>query len=419
MARRGFLFQPFRPAARHGRAPGPSIRVGGPGERPEREAIPRLDNLSAQANLNGGRPRGHLVRRPWPTGLGDPALERQADSLAERIRRGGSARPRPGSQTPRPTLSPPDGGRPLGPQGRELAQRGLGLDPAGIRVHEGPEAARTAAALGARAFADGSHIWLGDGERSDDRELMAHELAHLAQGVPGVHPRSATWLERRAWLSFFDHYLPRRFLNNYMDDTGTPITLSFTDMLACNPIVNIRRSRDFASELAALQAQVKTSNAGGTPTPAIKYIEVSGPGQAMTNGTLGNFTIHYKGVLSVQPDGSWLFAGSMEFYDIWDFDPKPFGTSGRSTAGEIKTRVAAYGLPGSPFKIFSVPAPCVQSGTDPRAVWAGGAPTHVGDQSGRAGADVDVGAVGGAPGGPDVEVAGGDAGAQSAEDLNP
>jgi hypothetical protein len=418
MARRGFLFQPFSPAARHGRAPGPGTGTarGGAGGRQERLAVPGPDNLSVQANLGGQKQR--QARRGQPGG-GDPALERQADALAEQARRGASLHPRDGTQIQRPSLTPPDGGRPLGPETRELAERRLGLDPSAIRVHDGVDAQRAASAIGARAFADGGHIWLGPGEREGDRDLMAHELAHLTQGVPGVHPRSATWLERRAWLSFFDHYLPRRFLNNYMDDTGASITLDLMDMMAVNPIVNIRRSPDFATELGALQAQVKASNAAGTPAPAAKYIEISGPGQAMTNGTLGNFTIHYKWALMVQPDGSWLFSGIMDFYDIWDFDPKPFGTSGRSTAGEIKTRVAAYGLPGSPFKIFSVPAPCVQSGSDARAVWAGGTPTHVGDQAGRAGADVEVGGAGGEALGPEGAAGGAEAGAQSAEDLNP
>jgi hypothetical protein len=204
-----------------------------------------------------------------------------------------------------------------------------------------------------------------------------------------------------------------------MDDTGAPITLTLQEMMDVNPIVNIRRSPGFGTELAALQAQVQTSNAAGTPAPAMKYIEVSGPGQALTNGTLGNFTIHYKGVLSVNSDGTWTFVGLMEFYDVWDFDPKPFGTSGRSTAGEVKTRVASAFLPGKPFEIFSVLAPSVQSGSDKRAVWPGGTPQHVGDQAGRAGADVDVGGAVGAAGGPETEVGGGEVGAQSAEDLNP
>ena len=369
----------------------------------------RLDNLTVQ-RLNAGRD-----------------LEREADLTADRIRRGGATRF--GVRNPAPsTLTPAGAGQPLQPGIRELAVRGLGLDADRIRVHSDREAQGIAMAAGARAFADGAQIWLGPGEREQDQELMAHELVHVAQGEPGLHLRKGTWLERRAWLSFFDHYLPRKFLNNYMDDSGAAITLSQQEMVDCNPIVNIRRSDGFANELAGLQTQVRGYNAAGTPAPAIKFIEVNGPGQAMTNGTLGNFTIRYKGLLTVTPAGEWVFTGTMEFYDIWDFDPKPFGSSGRSTAGELKTRLAAYGLPGMPFEIFSVPTPLVQTGSDKQAVWAGWTPVFAGDQAGRAGADVEVSGAGGevgggvvaGPPGADVGAAGGgELGAQSAEDLNP
>jgi hypothetical protein len=348
----------------------------------------------------------------------EAALERDADARGRRIERGTPDAPRI-SPTARNTLQPTDSGRPLSGSAARMARSTLGEQAGQIRLHDDPLARLTASALQARAFADGRDIWLGPGESEHDRALMAHEMAHVAQGEPGLHLRSATWLERRAWLSFFDHYLPRKFLNNYMDDSGAPITLGAQEMIDINPIVNIRRSEDFATELAALQAQVKASNASEKPAPAVKYLEVKGPGQAMTNGTLGNFTITYKGILTVHPDGNWTFIGTMEFYDVWDFDPKPFGTSGRSTAGEVKTRVAANFLPGRSFEIFSVPAFLVQSGADRRAVWAGGAPQFVNDRAGRAGADIEVGTGGGEVGGPVGETGGGEVGAQSAEDLNP
>lgn len=323
-----------------------------------------------------------------------------------------------------------DPGSRLSPQSQRLAKQRFDHDFSQVRLHRGPDADMAASMLGARAFTQGNDIWLGNGASESDRGLMAHELAHVAEQSNGVYLRAATWLERRAWLSFFSHYMPRKFLNNYMDDTGNPITLTLQEMQDINPRVNINhpRSRQFKRELAALQQQMLDSAGnGGEAVPQVKYIEVSGPGQAMTNGTLGNFTIKYKGMLTVMPDGNWTFIGTMSFYDIWDFDPKPFGRSGRSTAGELKTRVASTFLPGQAFKIFSVEAPLVQSGQDPRAAWAGGAPQFVNDRAGRAGADIagggDVGGVGGdVAGGPDVGGAdvdiGGETGAQSAEDLN-
>jgi hypothetical protein len=344
-------------------------------------------------------------------------IEREADEIGPRALRGDRTILE-GRGRDVPAVLPPHDGHPLRPETRNLAERTLGLDATGIRVHDDRDAQLTASALGARAFADGRDIWLGAGESELDRDLMAHELSHVAQAEPGLYLRSATWLERRAWLGFFDHYLPRKFLNNYMDDTGAPIVLSLTEMMDVNPIVNIRQSQAFAGELRSLQAQVQASAAAGKPSPAVKYINVNGPGQALTNGTLGNFTIRYSGALVVNTDGNWTFSGVMTFYDIWDFDPKPFGSSGRSTAGEIKTRVASFALPGSSFEITSVPAVFAQTGVDRSATWAGGTPKHVGDKAGRTGADIAVGATGGeVVGAPGVDV-GGEVGAQSAEDLN-
>ena len=374
---------------------------------------------SSRASAHDGPPRPSGRRRrttPESTaGTGwsrrsPRELEHEADEVAARARRGERTLLQ-GRRQDIPSVLPPHAGRPLRPESQQLAERSLGLDSSSIRIHDDEDAQRAASALGARAFADGRDIWLGPGSSELDSDLMAHELAHVAQGEPGLHLRSATWLERRAWLGFFDHYLPRKFLNNYMNDTGTPINLSLTEMIDVNPIVNIRQSRAFERELTALQSQVRASATAGKPAPAVKFIEVHGPGWALTNGTLGNFTIRYHGILTVETDGNWSFTGFMTFYDVWDFDPKPFGTSGRSFAGEVKTRVASVALPGSSFEITSVPAVLTQSGVDRSATWAGGAPTHVPDRAGRAGADVDVG---GETGG---EV-GGEVGAQTAEDLN-
>jgi hypothetical protein len=371
------------------------------GGSPQRE-LPDTPSPGA-GNLATGRARSRQQRQQ--------ASEAGADLAAEALANGRETARAGRQRTPRPMLTPPSAGRALPDHLLSSARAAVGDRVNQLRLHDGAEARDVAGALGAKAFYDGGNIWLGPGASEHDRELLLHELGHAAQGEEGVYLRSATWLERRAWLGFFDHYLPRKFLNNYMDDTGAPITLTQQEMIDVNPIVNIARSPKFQTELAALQAQVQASNVAATPAPAVRFIDVTGPGQAMTNGTLGNFTIHYRGLLTVTTSGDWIFLGTMSFYDVWDFDPKPFGTSGRSTAGELKTRVAAAFLPGSSFEIFSVDTLCIQTGSDPRAVWAGGAPHHVPDKAGRAGADIAVGDVGGG------EV-GGEVGAQSAEDLN-
>ena len=309
---------------------------------------------------------------------------------------------------------PADAGRPLSPSTRDFAESAFGIDFSHVRLHSSQTARTAAASLGARAFAQGQNIWLGPGESESDKSLMAHELTHVVQQRPDmIYLRSATWLERRAWLAFFDQPVPRRLLNNYMDDTGATINLSLAEMIGCNPVVDVKRSPAFMGAVGLLR--------GGGST----HINFSGWGGALTNGTLGNFTINYAGTLVVSTAGNWSFNGMMNFYDYWDFDPKPFGSgSGRPVPAEIKVRVASAALPGRPFNVTSVTAPIRQTNTDRLATW-GAIPTAAPDRAARTGTDIEVGGAGGGDvsgsdvGLPDVgEVGGGESGAQSSEDLN-
>jgi hypothetical protein len=316
----------------------------------------------------------------------------------------------PGQQN-LPSWLPQETGRPLSERIRVPAERRLNADLSAIRLHDSMPAQAAAFLLGAKAFTAANHIYLGPDSSETDAELMTHELIHALQANGAeICLRSATYLERRAWLGFFDHYLPRKFLNNYMDDTGAAITMTQQEMIDCNPIVDLNRSPAFISEVTALKAKK-----GGS-----KAITVSGWGGALTNGTLGNFTINYNGTVNVTPSGDWTFTGKMNFYDYWDFDPKPFNSgSGRPVGAEVKVRVANTLLPGQPFDIKSVDVPVAQKSGDSAATWAGGTPHHVGDKATRSGADIAGGAeAGGGAAGPGGEVGGGEAGAQSSEDLN-
>lgn len=74
---------------------------------------------------------------------------------------------------------------PLPPAILQTMGNRFGADFAAVRLHTDPDAARSAAALRARAFTVGSHIVFGAGEYapSTDRgqRLIAHELAHTIQ----------------------------------------------------------------------------------------------------------------------------------------------------------------------------------------------------------------------------------------------
>jgi hypothetical protein len=64
-------------------------------------------------------------------------------------------------------------------------QRLLGADLGGVIVHDGPDAAGAAGALGARAFTIGRNVVFGAGEYRPDtakgRSILAHELVHTVQ----------------------------------------------------------------------------------------------------------------------------------------------------------------------------------------------------------------------------------------------
>ncbi len=76
-------------------------------------------------------------------------------------------------------------GRPLAPAQRERFESGMGHDFRNVRLHSSGEAARSAADAGARAYTSGDNIVFGEGEYRPGTpagdELLAHELAHVAQ----------------------------------------------------------------------------------------------------------------------------------------------------------------------------------------------------------------------------------------------
>lgn len=387
----------FRPSET--RFPGPSPRRPLPNQD-------RLGNAGSQRMLEmRSRLFGQILRRELPISRGAHPLEHAADRLPDLSTETRTSLHSGTAGTKNPSLIS-ESGSPLNRSLQAECRSQFGNRLEGVRIHKGKESAEAAALLGAEAFTHGRDIFLGERASETDRGLMRHELGHAFQNLDAVQLREATWLERRAWLAFFDHYLPRKFLNNYMDDTGHSITLTQQEMQDCNPIVNLRRSPAFMAEIARLQAA-----GGGAST-----LSITGWGGALTNGTLGNFTIHYDGMLTVAADGTWTFSGTMWFEDYWDFNP---GGPNRPLGAEIKVRVADTFLPGRPFPIDSVRVPVSQTNVEFQASWSAAAPRHVPDRLGRTGTDIEVGAGVGASGGPDLEAGGAEVGAQSAEDLNP
>lgn len=171
------------------------------------------------------------------------------------------------------------------------------------------------------------------------------------------------------FAAFFDHYLPKKFLRHYIWGNGRAIKLSLQEMKDCNPIIDLNDSKPFVSRVEKLRAEAVVKKARVDYPFTLEMVA-----GALTNGTLGQFTVKLKGAIEVEPGGRWLAHGTMEFVDTWDFEPRDADTGGRSGQGEAKTRFADKALPGTPFAISTETTAFRQTQADRLVTWAGGTP---------------------------------------------
>src|SRR5579872_1740365 len=128
-------------------------------------------------------------------GIPDAPQEREADSAANLALSGTGHAADAGTSMPghAPQSAPPivrntlrRSGQPLEPDTRAFFESSFGRDFSSVRVHAGPDAAASARAIGARAYTAGSDVVFAKGKYSpastEGRDLLAHELAHVAQG---------------------------------------------------------------------------------------------------------------------------------------------------------------------------------------------------------------------------------------------
>jgi hypothetical protein len=79
-------------------------------------------------------------------------------------------------------------GRPLDAAERAYFEPRFGTDFGWVRLHRGEDAARSARAVAAKAYAFGQHIVLGDRASAGLQQTLSHELAHVVQqGAGGAH----------------------------------------------------------------------------------------------------------------------------------------------------------------------------------------------------------------------------------------
>ena len=106
------------------------------------------------------------------------------NELNHSVRRKGEPGGKPGSELDAAAthaVATKDAGAPLRPHVLQRLESRMGVDLSAVRVHEGPAAQESAAALQAHAFTHKTDIWLGKGESQENTSLMAHEATHVVQ----------------------------------------------------------------------------------------------------------------------------------------------------------------------------------------------------------------------------------------------
>lgn len=98
----------------------------------------------------------------------------------------------PPASAPCPACAGHGHGTPLDSDARHFMERRFHHDFSAVRVHTGPDAARSTAAIGARAFAIGNDIVFGPSRYAPQtpagRTLLAHELTHVVQQSGSASP---------------------------------------------------------------------------------------------------------------------------------------------------------------------------------------------------------------------------------------
>lgn len=147
---------------------------------------------SQRAGLSGGRSKLQEDRYRLLTREGNPVLRAMTQSSPV-----GTAH----------ALLESDGGRPLDGATRTSMESAFGHDFSRVRIHTGGRVAQSAETAGAEAYSIGQHIVFAPGEYAPEtpagRQLLAHELAHVAQqgesAASGLHtPGSLTALDHEA-----------------------------------------------------------------------------------------------------------------------------------------------------------------------------------------------------------------------------
>ena len=97
----------------------------------------------------------------------------------------------------------------LSPQMNAYMSIQTGYDFSNVIVKSDSEAANLNRTLGARAFTNGSDIWLGKGEKATDVKLMGHELTHVVQqgAAKRIQPQSNAFSQLLASKGYMPKFM--------------------------------------------------------------------------------------------------------------------------------------------------------------------------------------------------------------------
>ena len=124
-------------------------------------------------------------------------------------------------------------------------------------------------------------------------EVVARKLEALRDDIDAALAYIASLPERirrqaayNFFASFFDHYLPKKLLRQYVWGQGGELVLTEQEMIDCNPYINVMNCKAFQEAL---------KDAAGRNAPSKSDIDITCPAAALTNGTLGQFSVKMRG----------------------------------------------------------------------------------------------------------------------------
>ena len=198
---------------------------------------------------------------------------------------------------------------------------------------------------------------------------MAGEGATTEQVVEKynqIHYAGTNQIRTELFKSQFSHYLPKKFIDKYSSYEGGTLNITEQEALDVNPysvaIYQGKNSKKYQEEKDNFLNELNPLKTGES-----KKVKLSVSGKAGTQGSLGQFTINFEGILTRGDDKEWSFEGTMQFYDKWDFDKKKDG--GRTSGSETATQIGRLFLPGKGFDIYSPKIKVKQTSKDQKVDW--------------------------------------------------